>query len=90
MKNSVIDSWKSAFRLVNFVAWYLIIIVGAFYLLPMIGLYLEDRYDALAKPAKLISIISFFAAIAWWQIKSQSAKIKDSVQNKSSSQALTF
>ena len=83
MKHPLIDSCNSVLKLINVLAWYTIVIAGAFYLLPMIGLFLEERYDALAQPVKLISIIGFFAATAWWQMKSRTERFRETRHSRS-------
>jgi hypothetical protein len=90
MKSSVILFRNSFLKLMNFLAWYIIVLAAVFYLLPMIGLFLEDSYDALAKPVKLLAIIGFFAAAAWWQMKRRTdhSTVSDSARIKNSNQAV--
>lgn len=89
MKPSVIFAWNRFLKLINFLAWYLIVLAGIFYLLPMIGLLLEDKLDALARPVKLVAIVGFFATMAWWQMKNRKAD-SDAAGVKNSNRSLSI
>ena len=81
MKQGIIEAWKSLLKLLRFVAWYVIAVATAFYVLPIAGLFLEGQYDVMSSSAKLFSILVFFTVIAVWQIASWKNRRRASLQN---------
>jgi positive regulator of sigma E activity len=86
MKNGIIDAWKSFLKLLRFLVWYVLAVAAVIYVLPIVGLFLEDRYDAMTNSVKLFSILGFFAAIALWQILTLKGRLKASRQRQNASQ----
>jgi len=68
MKNSIVNAWINGLTLLRFVVWYTIGIAAFFYLLPMLGVFVEEKYDALTSSVKFFSVIGFFAIIAIWHL----------------------
>jgi len=85
MKNGIIDAWKSFLKLLRFLVWYVIAVAAVIYVLPIVGLFLEDRYDAMTNSVKLIFIFVFFAVIAFWQLLTWKSRLKTSRKRLSSS-----
>jgi positive regulator of sigma E activity len=73
-------------KLLNFLAWYVIAVAVVFYLLPIIGIFLEGRYDALASSTKFFSILGFMCVVAAWQITGRQKRLKASLQKEASGQ----
>jgi positive regulator of sigma E activity len=84
MKNGIIDAWKNLLKLLRFLVWYVIAVAAVIYILPIVGLFLEDRYDAMTNSVKLFSILGFFAAIALWQLFSLKGRRRASRQQQNS------
>lgn len=78
MKKGIVDAWKNFLKLFRFLAWYVIALAAVLYFLPIVGLFLEGRYDAMSGSVKLFSIIGFFAVIALWQLVHLRSRHKDS------------
>jgi positive regulator of sigma E activity len=85
MKNGIIDAWKSFLKLLRFLVWYVLAVAAVIYVLPIVGLFLEDRYDAMTNSVKLFSILGFFAAIALWQLLTLKGRLKASRQRQNAS-----
>jgi len=68
MKITFVNERTSFLKLLRFVIWYLIAVSVVFYLLPVLGIFLEGKYDELASPAKFLSIMGLFIIIAIWQL----------------------
>ena len=85
MKNSLIDTWKNFLSLLRFLLWYVIAVAAVIYILPIVGLFLEDRYDAMASSVKLFSILGFFTVIALWQFLTWKNRLKASRERENSS-----
>lgn len=85
MKNGIIDAWKSFLKLLRFLVWYVLAVATVIYVLPIAGLFLEDRYDAMTNSVKLFSILGFFAAIALWQLLTLKGRLKASRQRQNAS-----
>jgi hypothetical protein len=85
MKNGIIDAWKSFLKLLRFLVWYVIAVAAVIYVLPIAGLFLEDRYDAMTHSVKLFFIFGFFAVIAFWQLLTWKSRQKTSRERLSSS-----
>jgi hypothetical protein len=64
MKIALVNAWIDFLKLLRFVVWYSIGIAAFFYLLPMFGVFIEGKYDALTSSVKFFSVIGFFAFIA--------------------------
>ena len=58
---------NSLLKLLRFLAWYGIVVVTLFYLLPVAGLMVEVQYEALSSTAKFFSVIGIFVVLAVWQ-----------------------
>jgi hypothetical protein len=86
MKNGIIDAWKSFLKLLRFLVWYVLAVAAVIYVLPIVGIFLEDRYDAMTNSVKLFSILGFFAAIALWQLLTLKGRLKASRQRQNASQ----
>jgi len=82
MKQGIFEAWKSLLKLLRFVAWYVIAVATAFYVLPIAGLFLEGQYDVMSSSAKLFSILVFFTVIAVWQITSWKNRLRASSRNQ--------
>lgn len=82
MKNGLIDGWKSLARLFQFIAVYAIAVAAVLYLLPIAGLFLEGRYDAMSSSVKFFSIIGFFMVVAVWQIVGHRERISASLRSQ--------
>jgi positive regulator of sigma E activity len=67
MNGAIVNAWASLLRLARFLFWYAVAVAALFYLLPMVGLFLESRYDALSSAAKFFAVIGFFSVVAAWQ-----------------------
>jgi hypothetical protein len=78
MKNGIIDAWKSFLKLLRFLVWYVIAVAAVIYVLPIVGLFLEDRYDAMTNSVKLFFIFGFFTVIAIWQLLTWRSRLKTS------------
>ena len=85
MKNGLIDAWKNFLSLLRFLVWYLIALAAVIYFLPIAGLFLEDRYDAMTYSVKLYSILGFFTVIALWQFLTWKNRMKASPEREKSS-----
>ncbi|NNJ64767.1 MAG: hypothetical protein HKP16_04320 [Xanthomonadales bacterium] len=83
MKEALENMGHSLARLLRFLAWYGIVVALLFYLLPLAGMFLEDRYDALSSVAKFFSIIGFFSVIVAWQVVAQRDRWRAWAQQKS-------
>ena len=68
MKYRMVEAWKSFLKLFRFVIWYVIAVAAVLYALPVIGLFLEGKYDVLSSSVKLFTILGFFAVVAVWQL----------------------
>jgi hypothetical protein len=84
MKDGIVDAWKRFLKLLRFLVWYVIAVAAVIYVLPIAGLFLEDRYDAMNNSVKLFSILGFFAAIALWQLFGLKSRQKASRQGENS------
>ncbi len=71
MKYRMVEAWKSFLKLFRFVIWYVIAVAAVLYALPVIGLFLEGKYDVLSSSVKLFTILGFFAVVAVWQLLSR-------------------
>ena len=71
MNRALKDIGHSLAKLFRFLAWYGIVVAVLFYLLPVAGLFLEDRYDAMSSAAKIFSILGFFSVVVAWQVTAQ-------------------
>ena len=71
MKYRMVEAWKSFLKLFRFVIWYVIAVAAVLYALPVIGLFLEGKYDVLSSSVKLFTIFGFFAVVAVWQLLSR-------------------
>ena len=85
MKNGLIDTWKHFLSLLRFLLWYVIAVAAVIYVLPIFGLFLEDRYDAMTSSVKLFSILGFFTVIALWQFLTWKNRLKSSREQDNSS-----
>ncbi len=83
MSKALRDMGNSLAKLLRFLAWYGIAVALLFYLLPLAGLFLEDRYDAMSSAAKFFSIIGFFSVIIAWQVVAQRDRWRAWPQEKS-------
>jgi hypothetical protein len=86
MKHAIKDAWYSLVRLFRFIAWYAIVVTLVFYLLPIVGLFLEEQYDAMSSSVKFFSVIGFFVVVAIWQITGHKYRIRSSMRNHDSVQ----
>ena len=68
MKEALGNGLNSLLKLFRFLAWYSIAVAALFYLLPLAGLLLEERYEAMNSATKFFSVIGFFAVIGAWQV----------------------
>ncbi len=68
MKNVIVNASKNFLKLCRFVLWYTIGIGVVFYLLPVLGIFIEGKYDALTNFVKIFLAIGFFAVIAIWHL----------------------
>lgn len=68
MKKSLIGSWYSFVKLLRFLAWYAIAVATLFYFLPIMGLYVEGKYEAMSSVARFAAVLGLFAVIAAWQV----------------------
>ncbi len=68
MKNVIVNASINFLKLCRFVLWYTIGIGVVFYLLPVLGIFIEGKYDALTNFVKIFIFIGFFAVIAIWQL----------------------
>lgn len=68
MKIARVDAWIDFLKLLRFAVWYTIGIAVLFYLLPMLGVFVAGKYDALASSVKFFSLIGFIALIALWHL----------------------
>ena len=84
MKNRIAEVGKQSFKLINFLAWYLVALAAVFYVLPLIGLFLEGRFDVLAPSVKFFSILGFFMVVAVWQIAARKERLKTSLKHRNS------
>ena len=84
MKNRIAEVGKQLFKLINFLAWYLVALAAVFYVLPLIGLFLEGRFDVLAPSVKFFSILGFFMVVAVWQIAARKERLKASLNHQNS------
>lgn len=80
MKYRMVEAWKSFLKLFRFVVWYVIAVAAAFYALPVIGLFLEDKYDVLSSSVKWFTILGFFAVVAMGQLLSRFGRQRSPVQ----------
>ena len=62
MKYRMVEAWKSFLKLFRFVIWYVIAVAAVLYALPVIGLFLEGKYDVLSSSVKLFTILGFFSS----------------------------
>jgi len=85
MKYAIRDAFNSLMRLVRFVVWYVAAIAVLFYLLPILGLFLEERFDMLSNSVKFFSVIGFFAVVAAWQLADRRDRIRASIGNRDTS-----
>ena len=65
MKHTILDSWKSLLR---FLTWYGLAVAAILFLLPWIGHWVEQHYEAMSSTARLISVSGFFIAVGAWQV----------------------
>ena len=80
MRSAMNEMARSLFRLIRFVVWYAVAVAALFYILPILGLFLEGRYDALSSSVKFFSVIGFFIVVAAWQIRGHKERISSSVR----------
>jgi hypothetical protein len=83
MKYAIKDFLDSLARLFRFIAWYGIALAGVFYLLPILALFLEGRFDALSGSVKFFAVIGFFVIVAAWQIADRRDRLRSSVKTGS-------
>ena len=83
MKKALMELVHSLAKLLRFLVWYGVAVALLFYLLPLAGLFLEDRYDAMSSAAKFLSIIGFFSVVVAWQITAQRDRWRAWSQEKS-------
>ena len=88
MKHGIIEAWKNLLKLFRFLLWYVIAVAAVFYILPIAGLFLEGRYDAMTSSVKIYFILGFFLLIALWQAASWRGRLKVSAQVQDSDQVL--
>jgi hypothetical protein len=74
------DAFVSLLRLVRFVAWYAAAVALLFYLLPILGLLLEERYDMLSSSVKFFSVLGFFVVVAAWQLVDRRDRMRASIR----------
>ena len=65
MKYTILDSWKSLLR---FLTWYGLAVAAILFLLPWIGHWVEQHYEAMSSTARFISVSAFFIAVGAWQV----------------------
>ena len=63
MDSSYVNGWKNILKLFRFLFWYGIAVAGMFYLLPLAGALLENRYDEMSGTAKIFSLIGFLGVV---------------------------
>ena len=80
MKYRMVEAWKSFLKLFRFVIWYVIAVAAVLYALPVIGLFLEGKYDVLSSSVKLFTILGFFAVVAVWQLFGRYGRQRSLVQ----------
>lgn len=68
MKNELKNAWTSLLQLFRFLVWYGIAVAVLFYLLPVVGLLLEDQYENLSNTVKFFAAIGFFSVVVAWQV----------------------
>ena len=90
MKYAVKDALDSLFRLFRFIVWYGVALAAVFYLLPILAIFLEGRFDALSSSVKFFSVIGLFAIVAAWQIGDRWDRIRSSARNRHSAGAVTI
>jgi len=73
---------KSLARLIQFLTWYAVAVALVLYLLPLVGLFLEERYDTMSSSVKFFSLIGFFVVVAAWQIVGQKERIRISAERQ--------
>ena len=83
MKNAIKDVLDSLLRLFRFIAWYALVLVVVFYLLPPLALFLEGRFDTLSSSLKFFSVIGFFIVVGAWQILDRRDRNRSSVKSDS-------
>lgn len=71
MSFSNTDGWNSFLRLVRFVTAYTLVVVTLLYLLPMAAAHIEQKYDALSRSARFLSVLGFFVIIGAWYVIGQ-------------------
>lgn len=82
MKKSLSEVWRSFLKLFRFLVWYAIAVAAIFYLLPLAGLFVEDKYDAMSSTAKFFAVLGFFFVIGAWQVLSRRDRLRKSFQKK--------
>ena len=65
----VVRGWQdSVIRLLRFVFWYSIGVLGLLYVLPAAGVFLEAKYESLGNTARFASVLGFFVVVACWHV----------------------
>ena len=71
MRQIIHGTGSSIARLLRFVFWYAVIVGTAIHVLPLLGLLLEDRYEAMNSSTKFLSVMGFLVVVAAWHIVSR-------------------
>jgi O-antigen/teichoic acid export membrane protein len=76
MKNELKNAWVSLVQLFRFLVWYGIAVAALFYLLPLVGLFLEDQYENMSNAVKFFAVIGFFSVVVVWQVLSRRDRLR--------------
>ena len=68
MRRAIRDWFLSILRLIRFVFWYGVAVLGMFYLLPRVGAFLEGQYDSLSSTVKFAAVLGFFLVATIWHV----------------------
>jgi hypothetical protein len=68
MKRAIMAALESFYKLLRFVFWYALSVAALFYLLPLVGVFVQDQYETMTQSAKFLSVLGFFCVVGVWQV----------------------
>ena len=82
MKFELKHAWASFLQLFKFMFWYAALIAVAFLVLPGVGHFLQEQYEALNAVARMAAVAGFFLSVAIWHVIAKRDRLRqESVQD---------
>lgn len=85
MKFELKQAWYSFLRLFKFLFWYGVAVAAMFLLLPVVGSFVQEQYEALSGTVRMVAVAGFFLVVASWHLLGQRKRMLKAFSREHSS-----